>query len=81
MFCEKCGTEIPKGAKFCEKCGTSVEAGLQEPGEGSSYKKWILGGIAGGIIIVAVVVVSLFAMGVLGILFLQRRSMYAIVQI
>ena len=65
MFCEKCGTEIPKGAKFCEKCGASVESESQEHQEGDSHKKWLLGGIMGGIFIVAVVVVSLFATGVL----------------
>ncbi len=28
MFCEKCGAQLPDGAKFCEKCGTPVrEAG------------------------------------------------------
>ena len=24
MFCEKCGKELPEGAKFCEGCGTPV---------------------------------------------------------
>ncbi len=27
MFCEKCGAQIPDGAKFCEHCGNSTEAG------------------------------------------------------
>lgn len=40
MFCEKCGTEIPKGAKFCEKCGASVEPDVQKSKEKSSHKKW-----------------------------------------
>lgn len=66
MFCEKCGTEIPKGAKFCEKCGAPVEPELQGYKEGDPHKKWIFGGIMGGIFIVAVVVVSLFVTGVLG---------------
>lgn len=66
MFCEKCGTEIPKGAKFCEKCGASVESELQEPKDGVSYKKWILGGIIGGVAVVAVVVAMLSATGILG---------------
>ena len=42
MYCEKCGTEIPKGAKFCEKCGASVEPELQGHTEGVSHKKWIV---------------------------------------
>ena len=33
MYCEKCGTEIPKGAKFCEKCGLQVEPDIQESKE------------------------------------------------
>ncbi len=30
MFCSKCGTENPEGAKFCSKCGTElgISAGL-----------------------------------------------------
>ena len=24
MFCEKCGKELPEGAKFCEGCGAPV---------------------------------------------------------
>lgn len=66
MFCEKCGTEIPKGAKFCEKCGSVVEPDIQEDSKGNPHKKWILGGIIGGVAIVAVVVVALFATGILG---------------
>ena len=62
MYCEKCGTEIPKGAKFCEKCGASVEPELQGHTEGVSHKKWIVGGIIGGV----VVVITLFAAGVFG---------------
>ncbi len=27
MFCEKCGAQLPDGAKFCEKCGSSTEPG------------------------------------------------------
>jgi uncharacterized membrane protein len=26
MFCSKCGTENPKGAKFCSKCGADLGA-------------------------------------------------------
>ena len=26
MFCSKCGTENPKGAKFCSKCGAELSA-------------------------------------------------------
>jgi uncharacterized membrane protein len=26
MFCSKCGTENPEGAKFCSKCGTGLGA-------------------------------------------------------
>ena len=26
MFCPKCGTENPEGAKFCSKCGTELGA-------------------------------------------------------
>ena len=27
MFCEKCGAQLPDGAKFCEKCGSSTVPG------------------------------------------------------
>lgn len=27
MFCKKCGSENPDGAKFCRKCGASLAAG------------------------------------------------------
>lgn len=27
MFCEKCGAQLPDGAKFCEACGSSTEPG------------------------------------------------------
>lgn len=65
-YCEKCGSEIPKGARFCEKCGSRIEPDIQEGEEDSSHKKWIIGGIIGGVAVVAVVVVALFATGVLG---------------
>lgn len=64
MFCEKCGTEIPKGAKFCQKCGVPVEPDLQKHKEGASHKKWLLGGIIGGVVIVAVAVGAIFVTGV-----------------
>ena len=35
MFCPKCGTENPEGAKFCSKCG--AEFGISaKPSEGAS---------------------------------------------
>ncbi len=27
MFCKRCGSENPEGAKFCRKCGASIVAG------------------------------------------------------
>lgn len=60
MFCEKCGTEIPKGAKFCEKCGALVEPDIQESKEDSRHKGWLFGGIIGGIVIVTVAVGAIF---------------------
>ena len=35
MFCSKCGTENPEGAKFCSKCG----AGLGAPAKPSAQLK------------------------------------------
>lgn len=29
MFCEKCGNELPEGAKFCDKCGTMLGSEAQ----------------------------------------------------
>lgn len=67
MYCEKCGSEISRGAKFCEKCGFQVEPVEQEKKEDNPHKKWILGGIIGGMAFVSVVTVGvLFAMGILG---------------
>lgn len=41
-----------------EKCGASVEPETQEPKEGVSHKKWIFGGIIGGVAFVSVVTVG-----------------------
>lgn len=66
MFCEKCGSEIHKGAKFCEKCGALVEPDVQVNCESHPIRKWVLGGIIGGVVITAVVVGVVFATGILG---------------
>lgn len=67
MYCEKCGTEIPKGAKFCEKCGFQIEPDIQGSKEVSSHKKWMAGGIVGGVVFAAVLTGGiLFATGVIG---------------
>lgn len=39
MYCEKCGSEISRGAKFCEKCGFQVEPVEQEKKEDNPHKK------------------------------------------
>jgi uncharacterized membrane protein len=37
MFCSKCGTENPKGAKFCSKCGATLGAAeTPTPSEGAA---------------------------------------------
>ena len=38
MFCAKCGTENPEGAKFCPKCGGEFGATpiIAEPSESST---------------------------------------------
>jgi uncharacterized membrane protein len=35
MFCSKCGTENPEGAKFCSKCGAELGVAT-EPTEGAA---------------------------------------------
>ncbi len=35
MFCSKCGTENPEGAKFCSKCGAGLGAAVK-PTEGAA---------------------------------------------
>ena len=35
MFCSKCGTENPDGAKFCSKCGAGLGAAVK-PTEGAA---------------------------------------------
>lgn len=66
MFCEKCGSEIPKGAKFCEKCGFQVESAKQEEKVDNPHKKWTFWGITGGMVFVSIVTVGvLFATGIL----------------
>lgn len=67
MYCEKCGSEISRGAKFCEKCGFQVEPDMQSSKEVNSYKRWVVGGIIGGVVFVAVLTGGiLFATGILG---------------
>ena len=69
VYCERCGSELPQGAKFCEKCGSPVEQlDVKKNAEGSPHhKKWILGSIIGGVVLVSVVVVGvLFATDILG---------------
>lgn len=64
MYCEKCGLKLPEGVRFCQKCGFPVREVGPESKEKGSRNKWIAGGIAGGVVFVAIVTVGiLFATG------------------
>lgn len=58
MFCEKCGAQLIDGASFCTKCGSPVSGGAnshrlrRKLGTGA-----LIGIIAGGIAVVAIVLV------------------------
>jgi len=32
VFCQRCGTELPVGARFCSNCGAGVSVGTAAPG-------------------------------------------------
>ena len=62
MYCRKCGTQIEDTALFCPTCGKRTETtdtGTQtQPKAGSKRLAWLLGIIA-GVILIAVLIVSL----------------------
>ena len=64
MFCEKCGHELTDDSVFCENCGSPVEGSGISKEKGT--KKWLIGGICGGVATVLVVIGVLFVTGVLG---------------
>ncbi len=39
MFCTRCGTSLPEGAKFCVVCGQAVNRNMMEPNVGESLQK------------------------------------------
>lgn len=60
MYCSKCGTEMPEGAKFCKECGASVEPKQKK-------KRLPIGIVVAAVIVVATVTVGVcFATGVIG---------------
>lgn len=69
MLCENCGSDIPKYAKYCEQCGIPVKPTLQMDTPERKTKSstiWMIGGIAAGISFAAIIVVFLFASGIIG---------------
>ena len=39
MFCEKCGHQIPEGAKFCPSCGASVRIANPQPTAANPFQR------------------------------------------
>ncbi len=70
MFCEKCGARIEEGMKFCVNCGAPITQQViqkEEKVHKQSNWKWIIGGIAGtAVLLFAVAVGIMYAMGVFG---------------
>lgn len=70
MFCEKCGARIEEGMKFCVNCGAPIAQQViqkEEKVHKQSNWKWIIGGIAGtAVLLFAVAVGIMYAMGVFG---------------
>ena len=70
MFCEKCGARIEEGMKFCMNCGAPIAQQViqkEEKVHKQSNWKWIIGGIAGtAVLLFAVAVGIMYAMGVFG---------------
>ena len=70
MFCSKCGTENPDGAKFCSKCGAELGVSVTPSGTAPSKTTWrpttagILSIIAGAMGIIGGIVAALFAAGI-----------------
>jgi hypothetical protein len=58
MFCSKCGTQNPEGAKFCSKCGAVLGVSVTPSGTAPSQTTWkpttagILNIIAGAMAII-----------------------------
>jgi len=47
MFCPKCGTENPEGAKFCSKCGAEFGVSAQSSGKSSEASIGLSANVAG----------------------------------
>ena len=69
MFCPKCGTENPEGAKFCSKCGAELGA-APTPSETSEASANLQSNIAG--------LLCYVALWVTGIIFLviEKKSTF-----
>jgi len=47
MFCPKCGSENPEGAKFCSKCGAELGVSTQSSGKSSEASTGLSPNVAG----------------------------------
>lgn len=62
MLCKNCGAPIPDGYTFCPKCGIPITEGSKKSKSGVG----IIIGVLGALLVVAIIVIVLFATGVFG---------------
>ena len=68
MFCNKCGNKINEGASFCPNCGNPITPQPPIPTpikpKSSNKKLWIILGITGGVLLIAIVVAIIIAVNI-----------------
>ena len=73
MYCQECGSKLPKNAKFCSNCGTEVNLPVKKlKKENKKSKKKLLGIIAGVFVMLAVVVGGFFV-------YLENRTLFYLI--
>ena len=73
MYCQECGSKLPKNAKFCSSCGTEVNLPVKKlKKENKKSKKKLLGIIAGVFVMLAVVVGGFFV-------YLENRTLFYLI--
>ena len=73
MYCQECGSKLPKNAKFCSNCGTEVNLPVKKlKKENKKSKKKLLGIIAGVFVMLAVVVGGFFV-------YMENKTLFTLV--
>lgn len=63
MYCQNCGAQLPDKSKFCNNCGANVSETIQLPTETAKAEKAPKGRIQWGKLIIAILLLLLFAVG------------------